>query len=404
MYSEFLKYDWEQLVEQELFISWITKNQNADAWTDFMAGHPEFNKEVEKAREVIQILQDKYEVADEGIVNKMWNNIEQYDKQYRKKENQINIRKTFSWAAFLLVLFLFGLFTLVFWKGGSNDYQFSEFNDLESQEALFILPSGNKITLTKKNSLIQFNEKGNQLIVNDSIIHIENKIQSQKKTGRLHEVFLPYGKKSKVIFSDGTVIWLNAGSRMAFPVEFADNKREVYLEGEGNFQVTKSDNPFVVKTGGLDIEVLGTLFNVSAYPDQNTVETVLINGSVSINISQKFLKNESVILNPNQKADFSKINNEITVMSEPDAEKYIAWVYDWLEYRRESLSSVLIKLERYYDVAFHLPPDFPVDDKISGKLDLRESLEYVMMILSDAAGIEYHVKGKDVFIKKKSNI
>ena len=79
----------------------------------------------------------------------------------------------------------------------------------------------------------------------------------------------------------------------------------------------------------------------------------------------------------------------------------MAWIHNWLEYKRESLNSVLVKLQRHYNVSFHLPKDFPADDKISGKLDLRMSLEQVMMILSDATAIDYNIIGKEVFISKK---
>src|SRR5690606_19870305 len=162
------------------------------------------------------------------------------------------------------------------------------------------------------------------------------------------------------------VIWLNAGSKLAFPLHFnGEDNRKVFLEGEACFQVEKGEQSFFVKTDGLDIKVLGTLFNVSAYPEQETVETVLVNGSVTLNKTNKIFGGETV-LSPHQKANFKKEGNELSIINEPDVEKYIAWVRDWLEYRRESLNSVFQKLERYYDVRFHLPSNFPADDRISG--------------------------------------
>src|SRR5690606_14480825 len=95
----------------------------------------------------------------------------------------------------------------------------------------------------------------------------------------MNEVIIPYGKKSELLLADGTKVWLNAGSRLAFPSRFTRNTREVFLEGEACFQVAKNEEQlFIVKAGNLDVKVLGTHFNVSAYPADATIETVLLEG------------------------------------------------------------------------------------------------------------------------------
>lgn len=87
----------------------------------------------------------------------------------------------------------------------------------------------------------------------------------REQEAQMNEVVIPYGKKSELLLADGTKVWLNAGSRMAFPSKFTKNIREVFLEGEACFEVEENEGqPFIVKAGDLDVKVLGTHFNVSA--------------------------------------------------------------------------------------------------------------------------------------------
>lgn len=399
MYKKFLKYNWEQILEEKSFISWVVGNKNSKEWIDFIEKYPGFKKEAAKAREIISVLHDKYDEVDEKTVIELWRNIERFNFHAKQKERIFKIRTTLSWAATIILLFAIGSIAIIYLRGERNGYQFISDFDFEGKDAHIVLSTGDNILLSRQNSKIDWNRANEQVIINDSIINIALKAQDENS---LNEVVMPFGKKSQLILPDGTEVWINSGSRLAFPSVFSGNKREVHLEGEACFKVANRDNiPFLVSTGEMEIKVLGTYFNVSAYPGNELVETVLINGSVELNKSRQF-RRETVLLNPNQKAEFSKLENEFTVSDEPNVYKYVAWVQGWLEYRRESLNSVLEKLERYYNVKFHLPPDFPADDKISGKLDLNGSLENVMLVLADAAGIEFEIMENKVFVKKKN--
>lgn len=403
MKKEFLKYDWKQLLNEDLFVSWILRKENSNEWEKFIAVHLEIAKEAAKAREILTLLQDKYDVMDEDAVKSIWKNIEEFEQEIHQSNRKLKIRRILGWAASILLILSLGTMGFFYFGGGAEEYQFATTYNPQSGDAHVLLSTGEKIALIEDNSTIQLDHFEQQLIVNDSIIQLERNLQTAKSDAMMNEVVIPFGKQSELTLADGTVIWLNAGSKLAFPSAFTKSKREVYLEGEACFQVAHDEQkPFTVRTGELEIKVHGTLFNVSAYPDQENVETVLINGSVSLSKTGKF-KNRSVVLSPNEKAEFNKLGNEILVFEEPDAEKYVAWINGWLEYNRESLNSVLVKLERYYDIKFHLPPEFPADDKISGKLDMTESLENVMKILSDAAHIDFKINGKDVFIKRKGS-
>lgn len=403
MKQEFLEYNLEQLIEEKSFISWVINQENNIEWKRFMESNPGFRSKAKKACEIIHMLQDRYEVLDENSVLEIWKNIDKYEQQHKQKVRRLKFRRRVSWAASVLLIVSLGTFGYLYINEKSQDYQFVSSDAQKNSEARMVLSTGEEIALKKDNSTITLNDTTNQVTVNDSIIDLIKTTNSGKQEMQMNEVVIPYGKKSELLLADGTQVWLNAGSRMAFPSKFTGKNREVFLEGEAYFEVAESkEQPFIVKAGNLDVKVLGTHFNVSAYPTDATIETVLLEGSVALEKPKTFgLGKTEVVLKPSQKARFKKEENEFTVTDETDVDIYIAWTYGWLKYERESLRSVLRKVERYYNVEIQLPDNYPGDDQISGKLDLKESLDELMVVLADASRFEYRINGNKVFIEKK---
>ena len=152
----------------------------------------------------------------------------------------------------------------------------------------------------------------------------------------------------------------------------------------------------------MNIKVLGTHFDVSAYATEENIKTVLLEGSVAISQPTMFgLKKDEVVLKPYQKADFDKEKNIIEVSDEPNADLSIAWTKGWLQFSKECLPSVLRKLERYYNVDIRMPQNFPSSELITGKLDLKDSIEDVLTALADVAKIEYRINKNTIYIDKK---
>lgn len=403
MKSKFLKYSLEQLLEEKSFITWVLQEDNKPEWDKFLESNPGFHSKINKSREIIHLLKDRYDVLDPDSILEIWKNIDEFERQYLKKVRKTDFRRTLSWAASFLIIVSLGIvgYFLVIEK--EKAYQFTSTDIIQSDDARMILSTGEEIALKKDNSTITLNDATNQVTVNDSIIDLIKKADAGKQEAQMNEVVIPYGKKSELLLADGTKVWLNAGSRLAFPSKFTKNIREVFLEGEACFEVEKNEEqPFIVKTGKLEIKVLGTHFNVSAYPTDNVIETVLLEGSVSVERARTLgLGKSEVLLKPNQKASFKKEKNDFSVTDETDADIYIAWTYGWLKYERENLKSVLRKVERYYNVEIRLPDNYPQDDKITGKLDLKESLNEAMGILADASGTEFRIIGDKVYMEKK---
>ena len=398
MQKKYLKYNIEQFVDDKNFIAWILKGDKNNEWENFVNINPQINSKIKKAREIIMLLRDDYTDLDDSSVLEIWQNIDRFQQQQQQHKNNsrsLTIRKSLSWAASILIIFSLGTLAYYFLNNSGTNYQFtSSQNVSQINSARFILPNGEEIELNSDNSTVSLNNENELVINNDSVIDLSQKKTGTEKNTRLNEVVIPYGKKSELLLADGTKVWLNAGSRLAFPTTFLGKNREVFLEGEAYFEVAKNKlQPFIVSVGQLDIKVLGTHFDVSAYPAENSIKTVLLEGSVAISKTTAFgFINNEIILKPNQKAEFEKDINEIFISNEENAEFYISWTEGWLHFSKESLQSVLRKLERYYNVEIMIVKDSSSSELISGKLDLKDSVEDVVRALEDVTKLKYQIK------------
>ena len=155
---------------------------------------------------------------------------------------------------------------------------------------------------------------------------------------------IPVGGFYKLVLSDGTKVWLNADSELKYPVRFVGGKREVYLKGEGYFQVSKdSCRQFIVHLQNSEITVLGTAFNVSAYEDEAHVYTTLEEGRVAFYSRQN---KQRILLKPGMQSDMEVATGK-TVVSEVDPSLYSAWIEGRFVFQSLDLESILRQLQRW---------------------------------------------------------
>ncbi len=403
MEKKYIKYSLEEFIEDKQFVAWVLGRSKSGEWEKIMLENAEIGKRIKKAKEIVLLLRDSYEIIDEESVLNLWQNIERFDYLHKQKSRKVKLQRRISWAASIFLVFSVGVLAYLFLsERGANSYFVDSVNVTQSHDARLVLSDGEEIALIGNSSTISLND--NELILdNDSVIDLLQRKPKEDKEIQMNEVIIPYGKNSKLLLDDGTKVWLNAGSRLAFPTKFTGKNREVFLEGEAYFEVAKNKNQsFIVNASEISIRVLGTHFDISAYPGDENVETVLLEGSVVVSAPKLFgLGKNDVLLKPYQKANFDKEESRIEVVDEPNAEQYISWTDGWFQFSKESLRSVFNKLERYYNVEIILPPNFLSTELISGKLDLKESLEEVMVTLKDVAEIEYRVSGNIIYIDKK---
>lgn len=203
----------------------------------------------------------------------------------------------------------------------------------------------------------------------------ENEIQWQ-------HVSIPKGESSQILLPDGTRVYANAGSRISYPSAFRKDCREISIEGEVYLEVTHNAHaPFIVKANGFTVRVLGTKFNVSAYPGEKSASVVLVQGSVQIETVQK----EKILLHPNELAD---ITPEGTCTRQVDVSRYISWKDHFILLDEEKLGEVLKQLSTYYGMDFRCDTDV-TELPLSGKLKLANSAEEMIGILHKTTRLNY---------------
>lgn len=200
----------------------------------------------------------------------------------------------------------------------------------------------------------------------------------------------PLGMRSSLILPDSTKVWLNAGSKISFPVVFSNQSREVSLSGEAYFEVKKNKKwPFVVFTKNVNVVVTGTTFNCNAYPENDQVQTVLVEGEVYLsNSSRTVLKQMSA----GELAVYNKSSGQF-IKKKTDLQKYIAWKNGKLMFRDDKMDKVVEKLERWYNVDFVIA-DKEIASYVYTATFVDESLDQVLKMLSISAPIRYTISDR----------
>ncbi|MGD8778079.1 MAG: FecR domain-containing protein [Ignavibacteria bacterium] len=200
----------------------------------------------------------------------------------------------------------------------------------------------------------------------------------------LYEKTTEPGQKSILTFFDGTRITLNAGSKLRYPKQFKNSKREVYLEGEAYFEVAHNpDRPFIVHSGKISTTVLGTKFNVKAFPNEKEIAVSLIEGSVKIYVAEK----EEQLLVPEQQLSYNKLTGSEQV-KEFDLVQVTGWKDNILKFVSVPLENVFAQLERTYGVKFILEDAAYAQEKIRAGFN-NESFWTVIKVIKSASGLEY---------------
>ncbi len=233
-----------------------------------------------------------------------------------------------------------------------------------------------------------------------------------------NEIVIPNGSKGFLTLEDGSKIWLNSGSRLTYN-DFANTtSREVFLEGEAFFDVTGNKRkPFIVHTSHLKLKVLGTKFNVKSYPSEKITETILVSGKVEIeeaNIASS--KKQLVTLRPFQKATYSAETGKIAIQRKeaetylkPQApsrieitekvnpELYTSWKDEKLIFNNENLESLIVRLERWYNVDITLKDTILKSFRYTGKFE-KENIEQALQALKLATPLEYRIDKNKITI------
>lgn len=207
------------------------------------------------------------------------------------------------------------------------------------------------------------------------------------------------GERAKVILPDGTSVQLNTESSLRYPQSFGRDLRKVTLSGEAFFNVVKNpEKKFIVHTNYLDIEVLGTTFNIYAYENENEVELALLTGQVIVNTH--IPPKQTIKVHPNERIRFNKKTNAL-LLEKTDTRFETAWLRNELVFRSVKIQDVLSKIERRYGVTIHNKKILDENDLFTGRFESNE-IKDVMNILKIHYQFNYKLTGEEVWISEKN--
>ncbi len=206
-----------------------------------------------------------------------------------------------------------------------------------------------------------------------------------------------FGDKSSIVLPDSSRVWLNSGSKLTFNSDFKNSGRNVVLEGEAFFSVSKDKaHPFRVKTSDLEIKVLGTEFNVKAYPEENSISTTLIEGSVQVSS-----QTQETLIKPSQKLVFDKTSQKMAKLELTDTSPDTEWKDGRLVFRNESLGELELMLERWFDVDIVFADEKVKSLRFTGVLE-RESILEVVSYFDLSKLVDCHIEGNKIVIKSEN--
>ena len=288
----------------------------------------------------------------------------------RSREIRLNLLR---YTAVVFLVIGSGFFTLHLSQNKSAIDQFASSQKIPlGKEVSLVMSDGEQIDINNKESRIQYNRLGTSILVDDTI-----RLEQNNNTNGFNQMIVPYGKRSYLLLSDGTQVWINSGSRLVYAPQFTGDTREVFLEGEAYFEVAKdASKPFYVRTDAFTINVLGTKFNVKAYKDDMEYTTVLVEGKVSMKVQDQFFSKD-VILAPNQKLTLLKGQDDFQRSNVDETGLYTNWIYGYLEFKNANLSDVLKSIQRYYNIDIELNTR-DQSSIVSGKLDLKSEPDRVL--------------------------
>lgn len=232
------------------------------------------------------------------------------------------------------------------------------------------------------------------------------KFQESRTVSEFHTITTQKNNVSRVKLSDGTIIWVKAGSNLRYPEEFGITNREVFLEGEAFFDVAHQVNkPFLVHTSDLTIRVLGTAFNIKSYKDQGTIETTLVRGQVKIE-KENMPETEEIILKPNERAIYNKDSKAMNIEKSIDVAEVIVKEMETkipapvLVFDETPFNKVFAQLEQRYHVKIHIDQKENLSCKLTADLQ-KEGLAEILQLLEVTHQIRYRIVGDEVYISGK---
>lgn len=321
----------------------------------------------------------------------------------RKLRPALNIWKI-SGVAVVLVVLVSIVFLWLYRQSGDVFVERKIFSELTQQSSKFqaILSVGDnrKVVLNGTERKLIHADSNSLVFVNDEReVCYKNVEQEEIQKIEMHSLEVPKGSEFKIVLGDGTQVWMNAQTKLSYPESFQGERREVFLAGEAYFEVAYDvEKPFVVKTADMGITVLGTSFNVKAYPEDEYVITTLVTGSVS----QEYIKSgKEVVLSPSDQAIYTKSNGVLKV-GQVDVNESISWKDGRIILKDCSLKEIFRELVRWYDFEVEYRKEGLENTRFYINMDRYDDVRAVLDKLQKTNGVKFMFYDRKIIVYDNS--
>jgi ferric-dicitrate binding protein FerR (iron transport regulator) len=259
-----------------------------------------------------------------------------------------------------------------------------------STKAVLVMANGAEVILEEANGKTFIETNGTAISNTNGLLQYNPNSGNQQAKAVYNTLRIPAAGQYQLLLPDGSKVWLNAESSITFPTVFNGNERKVMVTGEVYFEIAaNARQPFKVSTNGQEVTVLGTLFNINAYPDEAATKTTLLEGS--IRITNPTSKNQtSAILTPGQQSQLTA--NDLQVKSDVNVEEATAWKNGYFQFEDADLAAVMRQLARWYDIKV-VYTEKPLTEHFDGKMQRSLTLVQVLKNL-EKIGVRYTLQGK----------
>ena len=336
------------------------------------------------------LLREHYSSAD-------FSRLKQGEKIRLMRKIRASRRRKLYWlsaAASIMVVFSLSLFL---WINGEDSGQKNTGVPAPQRKGQveLILSSGERMVLGTDS--LRLGNRVEAGMLKDSLRKLSY-LQAPAGQDGQEEIFntlvIPVGGLYELELSDGTRVWLNSVSQLRYPVQFMGKERKVYLSGEAYFDVkTDSLRPFVVESGGMNVRVYGTEFNVTAYRDEK-LRTTLVQGKVGIKVDGE----KELLLRPGQMAEYDAQTKHLEVQ-EVNTYLYTAWIEGTFAFKDETIEEIMGRLSRWYDLNVFYANEEVKKQLYDGIIPQVKDFEDVLRMIEGTATIHFEIKGNTVIVR-----
>ncbi len=364
---DYTQYTFDDFLQDDFFISSIKNptEESLEFWCKLEETCQVNVVEYNLAKEFICSMQLEDPMSDTEELE-LWDRIVTSNQMINKKRNK---RRQLAFVVGIAACIAIVVFSLPY----ITDKSYTESSDIlnyAAENRVENIQTEIQLILSKEKT-IQLTEESD-IAYDSTEIKVSEKGISKNESAAFNQLLVPRGRRSKLTLADGTKMYVNSGTRVVYPIEFAGEKREIYVDGEIFIEVhPDSKRPFIVRTSNIDVQVLGTKFNVMAYESDKNKQVVLASGSVKI-LARNNAKD--TFLSPTQMYEYSNGKEHVETV---DVQRHTSWIKGLYYFDGEKLEVIIARLSRYYGVEINYESEI-ANLKCSGKLDMKDNLADVL--------------------------